>query len=162
MNKPLTLLLAILITCPALALAKPAVTINMQAEKEIVVVEDGQKKTKIVPATEIAPGETIIYKLAFVNTGDEAATKVQINNPLPEGTVYLPDTASKEIAKPAFSIDGGKTYDQPQNLVVEKKQADGSLVKREARPGEYTHIRWIIERIATGEKGQLSYRVRVK
>lgn len=156
------MLLTIFLNLPTLALAKPQVSVDMQAQKEVVVVEEGQKKLKIVPATEIAPGETIIYSLVYSNAGDEAATNVLVNNPLPEGTVYLPGTASEEGVQLNFSIDGGQSYDRPEKLIVEEKQEDGTTVKRPARPEEYTHIRWSIERIGAGETGRLSYRVRVK
>ena len=100
-------ILAAALLFPAAAWAAPKVAIAITAEKEIVVTENGQKVTRRVPATEAAPGETIIYTLDVANTGDETATNVVVNDPIPEGTAYVPGSAT-EVGEVTFSIDDGE------------------------------------------------------
>ena len=80
---------------PSLALAKPQVTLSIVAEKDIVVEENGQQVTKRVLAEEVAPGEIVIYTITYENSGDEAANNVTIVDPIPEGTTYIADSATK-------------------------------------------------------------------
>ncbi len=157
-----TLMLFVLLCAPSLALAKPDVVISMKAEKETVVIEDDKEVIKIVPATEITPGETIIYTLTYTNSGDEAATNVVVDNPVPQGTIYLPNTVTTAGAEATFSIDGGKTFKQPALLTYRVKKTDGTTDERAATPEDYTHIRWNITTIAPAQSGELSYRAKVK
>ncbi len=158
----ITAVLFILLALPTLALAKPAVEVSMIVEKELVVVEDGKEVTKMVTAEEIIPSEVLFYTITFTNNGDEAATNAVINNPVPEGTAYLPNTASDEAGNVSFSIDGGQTYKKPTLLTYEVTLPDGSKEQRTASPEQYTHIRWQVEKIEVGQTGKISFQVRVK
>lgn len=160
-RKILITALAATLLLPVAALAKPQVKIGITAEKEVVVTENGQSVTKRVPAAEATPGETIIYTLEVANNGDEPATNVVVNDPIPEGTSFLPGSASGDGA-PAFSIDGGKTYNKPSLLTYEFTNPDGSKEQRVASPEKYTHIRWQIPQIAAGAKLELGFKVKVK
>lgn len=153
--------LAAVLLLAATAWAAPLVTLAIKAEKEIVVEEDGKKVTKRVSAEEAAPGETIIFTIAYANTGDEAATNVVVNNPLPEGTAYVLGSAT-EIGEVTFSIDGGQTFKKPSLLTYETTAPDGTKEKRTASPEQYTHVRWQLPEIPAGERGEVSFRVKVK
>jgi uncharacterized repeat protein (TIGR01451 family) len=154
-------ILAATLLLPAVALAAPKVELSIQAEKEVTVTEDGKKVTKRVAAEEAAPGETIIFTIAYANTGDEAATNVVVNNPLPEGTAYVPGSAT-EKGEVTFSIDGGETFKKPSLLTYEITAPDGKKEKRTASPEQYTHVRWQLPEIPAGERGEVSFRVQVK
>lgn len=153
--------LAAILSFPVAALAKPQVKIGMTAEKEVIVTENGQTVTKRVPATDATPGETIIYTLSVANGGDETATNVVVNDPIPAGTVFLPGSTTGDIA-PTFSIDGGKTFQKPSLLTYEITNPDGTKEKRVASPNQYTAIRWQIPQVAAGAKKELSFKVKVK
>jgi uncharacterized repeat protein (TIGR01451 family) len=164
MSKPQKFLMAILtvaLILPMLAWAAPQVNLTITAEKDVVAEESGKKITKRIPVATAAPGEVIIYTVVFANSGDEAATNVVINNPIPEGTTYLPGSAS-EPEQLTFSIDGGQSYDTPARLTREVINPDGSKEKRTATPEEYTHIRWQIPAIPAGGSGKVLYQVQVK
>jgi uncharacterized repeat protein (TIGR01451 family) len=152
---------AVLLLVPITAMAAPQVKIGIIAEKEVVVTENGQTVTKRVPATEAAPGETVIYTLTVANSGDEAATNVVVNDPIPEGTSYLPGSASNtELV--TFSIDSGENFKKPSLLSYEITNPDGTREQRVASPEQYTHIRWQIPEIAAGASQELSFQVKVK
>jgi len=144
-----------------IAWAQPKVTITIKAEKEVVVSENGQQVKKVVEAKEILPGEEIRYLLTFTNSGNEVAKNVVINDPIPTGTTYLPGSAS-DIGDLTFSIDQGKSYKKPALLTYEITTAEGKKEKRVASPEEYTHIRWVLPSVAVGEKGEVSFRIKVK
>ena len=103
----------------------------------------------------------VIYTIRFKNDGDEAATNVSIVDPIPEGTAYVADSATK-TGELTFSIDGGKSYQTPTLLTYEVTSATGKKQQLTASPEQYTQIRWIIPAIAAGETGILSFQVKTK
>jgi uncharacterized repeat protein (TIGR01451 family) len=137
--------------------AKSLVSISITAEKEVTV----NKVTKKVAATTINPGDVIFYTLNYINSGDDAATSAVLDDPIPAGTAYIPGSAYGEGAEIIFSIDG-KNFKKPSLLTYEIKNRKGSMEKRTASPEEYTHIRWVIPKIAAGAKGNVGFQVRIK
>ena len=152
----------VLMLLPMDAHAKPQVTVAMTAEKEITVVEDGKTVVKRVTADTVESGQVIFYTLTVNNAGDEKATNVVLNNPVPEGTVYVANSAFGKDTKIVFSADGGQHYDVPPRLTVQIKKADVSVEKRIATPEEYTQIRWTITEVTPGGNLKLGYQVTVK
>ena len=51
---------------------------------------------------------------------------------------YLADSAAGPGADVSFSVDGGRTFDLPENLLV----AGPAGQWRPATAADYTHIRW--------------------
>jgi len=163
MKKQVSLIAVLaLLLLPMGAIAKPLVSVSITAEKEVTVVKSGQKVTKKVAASKINPDDVIFYTLNYINSGDEAATNVVLDDPIPMGTVYLPGSAFGDGAEITFSIDSGKSFKKPSLLVYELKGANGAKEKRTASPEEYTHIRWIIGKIEAGTKGTVGFQVRIK
>jgi len=163
MRKQVSLMtvLAILLL-PMMALAKPLVSVSITAEKEVTSIKNGQKTTRKVAASKIDAGDVVFYTMSYVNSGDEAATSAVLDDPIPQGTVYLPGSAFGAGAEITFSIDGGKSFKKPSLLIYEVKSPNGSMEKRAASPEEYTHIRWVINRIDAGARGTVGFQVRVK
>jgi uncharacterized repeat protein (TIGR01451 family) len=155
-----TLLLVSLLLATA-AFAKPLVTISVSAEKEVTVTADGKKSTKLVPVKKVSPNEVILYTVHYANKGDEAATNAVIEDPIPKGTVYLPE-GSAATPEPEFSIDHGKSYNKATLLSYEVKLPSGKLERRQATSAEYTNIRWIVKQIPAGGSGSVTFKVKVK
>jgi uncharacterized repeat protein (TIGR01451 family) len=147
---------------PMTAVAKPLVSVSITAEKEVTSVKNGQKTTKKVAATRIDAGDVLFYTMNYLNSGNEAATNAVLDDPIPQGTVYLPGSAFGAGAEITFSIDGGKTFKKPSLLIYELKNPNGSMEKRTASPEEYTHIRWVINKIDPGARGTVGFQVRIK
>jgi len=152
---------AALLLLAGAALAAPNVEIKIKAEKEKVVTKDGKKVTKLVTARETLPGDVIHYTILYRNTGNEEATNAVISDPIPEGTVYVPGSAS-ENGDLTFSIDKGKTFKKQALLTYDVTLPSGKAEKRVASPEEYTHVRWVVKSIPAGAKGQVSFKVKVK
>ncbi len=162
LKRPQYLTLLVLVFLSATAWAKPKVELTMTSEKEVVEKNNGVETVKRVPATDIESGQVLIYTMKYSNTGDEAATNVVVDNPIPKETVYELDSAKGAGSEIKFSINGGKNYKQPSLLTYEIKGSDGKPVRKKASPEQYTHVRWIIATVPPGGSGELSYRVRVK
>jgi uncharacterized repeat protein (TIGR01451 family) len=158
MKKYIPLLIAsVLLLLSAEVFAKSLVSISITAEKEVTV----NKVTKKIAATTINPGDVIFYTLSYINSGEDAATSVVLDDPIPAGTVYIPGSAYGDGAEILFSIDG-KIFKKPSLLTYEIKNRNGSLEKRTASPEEYTHVRWVMAKIAAGARGNVGFQVRIK
>jgi uncharacterized repeat protein (TIGR01451 family) len=159
MKKIITLLMAMsLLMFSIEALAKPLLSVNIKAETEVTV----NNVTKRVAADKINSGDVMIYTINYVNTGNEAATNAVLDDPIPNGTVYINGSAFGDNADITFSIDGGKTFKKPSLLTYEIKLPNGKMEKKVASPEEYTSIRWTIKTISAGGKGQVGFKVKVK
>ena len=90
------------------------------------------------------------------------AANVVLNNPVPEGTAYVADSAFGKGTKIIFSVDGGKQFDVPSRLTVETQKSDGSMDTQAAGPEQYTHIRWTIAEVPAGKSLTLGYEAKVK
>jgi len=145
----LPLILLALSASANIASAKSDVKINITAEKEIVVQEDGKDVLKRVKIDTAMPGDVLIYTLDYVNKGDEVATDVVLNDPVPDGTIYIDGSAFGPGSDITFSIDGGESFNSPSLLIYEIEQA-GKKVSRLASPDLYTHIRWQGEQVEAG------------
>lgn len=145
----------------AAALANPQISIKVAAEKEMVVVKNGQKVTKMIPVKKVSSGEIIQYTLSYRNNGSDTATNVVISDPIPKGTVYIPGSAT-EKGSLTFSVDGGKTYNTAPKLSYEITRTDGKKEQRVAGPEQYSDIRWLLDRVAAGDSGKVSFKVKVQ
>jgi uncharacterized repeat protein (TIGR01451 family) len=152
----------LLLLSVAVAWAAPRMSISITTSKEVTETVNGAKVKKLLPTKQAAAGDTLVYSLAYSNSGNEAATDAVINNPVSAGMSYIDNSASGDGADITFSIDGGKTYKKPSLLTYEIKQPNGSVQKYTARPEEYTHIRWTIRQVPAGKGGTLGFSVRVK
>lgn len=134
------------------AQAKPELQMSIVAEKDVTVTKGGKKTVKRVPAQTSAPGEVLIYTLSYKNVGDEKATAVNVDNPLPNGMKYQPESAVGAGAQVSFSVDGGKTFASAEQLAKSSKK----------KAEDYTTIRWVIGEVKPGQAGQLGFRAQVE
>jgi uncharacterized repeat protein (TIGR01451 family) len=153
------LLLALsLLVLSAEVFAKSVISISMKAEKEVTV----NKVTKRVAADKINSGDAIFFTINYVNSGEDAATSAVLDDPIPNGTVYINGSAFGKDADITFSIDGGKTFKKPSLLTYEIKLPSGKVEKKSASPEQYTNIRWTFNTIPARGTGQVGFQARVK
>jgi uncharacterized repeat protein (TIGR01451 family) len=138
----LIVILAHASTACAQSLAKGApndhISVRAIAEVESKLSQNGRQVSKLTPADRVVPGDQIIYTLEIRNTGAMPVAAPAVDYPVPEHTRYVANSASGPGAEISYSIDGGHTYDRPENLKISDEQG----VKQVAGPGAYTHIRW--------------------
>jgi uncharacterized repeat protein (TIGR01451 family) len=155
-------MLTTLLLLPALALAAGNVDVKIKTEKLSVVTKDGKKVARAVPASKFQPGDTIIYTITYTNNAAEPVTDAIINDPIPAGTVYVPESAKGEGADITFSIDNGKTFQKPTILYYEV-EVGGKKERKVATPDQYTNVRWTLTKtIAPKGSGKVTFRVKVK
>jgi uncharacterized repeat protein (TIGR01451 family) len=94
------------------------------------------------------PGDTIRFALTFNNTTDRSLQDIRIENPIPEGSVYL--DSSEDLSTREFSLNHGESYSiQPMITVT----VNGETVQRPAPLEQYTAVRWTLRgEIRPGER----------
>lgn len=142
------------------AFAAPAVELLSKVEIDKVTInKDGTKETKRILAKKVAPDGEVIYTTTFKNIIDKPVGNIAITNAIPANTVYMADSAMGENTSITYSVDGGKTYNTPENLSV--TGADGKV--RPALASDYTHIRWAYKGdLLAGKTGSAVFRAKVK
>lgn len=125
-------------------------------EQEVVETDErGEVVTKRVEASKVVPGDEVIYTTQYANVGDDAAENVVISNPIPEHMRFQPNSAFGEGSRVVYSVDGGVTFDVPEELEVVAE--DGTV--RAATAADYTHVQWVFDgAMAPGERGAVGFR----
>jgi hypothetical protein len=117
------------------------------AEVEVTSLNGERETVKLAPADRVVPGDQVIYTLEIRNKGAMSLPPPRVDYPIPEHMRYLDDTAAGPGAEITYSVDGGRTFDRPENLKV--RGPDGQ--KRTATAADYTHIRWQLKNILKGK-----------
>ena len=115
-----------------------ALVVKAVAEVETRTVQDGHDTIKLAPADRVVPGDQVIYTLEIRNSGRAAVHDPIVTYAVPSHMMYLADSATGPGAEVRYSVDGGRSFDRPENLRV----SDAEGRSRPAKPDEYTHIRW--------------------
>jgi uncharacterized repeat protein (TIGR01451 family) len=142
-----------------MSMAQANVSINSASFQEHTKVLPGGKKVKEwVKASKVVPGTVIRYLNTLTNSGDKKATKLVVNNPIPENMEYIANSASCQgSCTISYSVDGGKTYKQPEELFVGVGEE-----RHQAQASEYTDIRWVVDALAATSQSAVEYKARLK
>jgi len=115
------------------------VEITLAAEQLVnAPSSDGTPAKRFEPARQVRADEEVHYTVRIRNTSDRPIPHVIVTRPIPDNTLYVPESAVGPAASVTFSIDDGQTFDVPERLRV--AGADGEV--RDAEPADYTTIRW--------------------
>ena len=127
--------------------AGPDIKIRSTVAKEITVTENGQKVTKLAPVSlgAVASSSRLYFTLTITNEGDEVATNVVVDNPIPPGTVYAIGSITGEQSVVTCSIDNGVSFH------AENEQL--------AKPGRCTDIRWVVGDILPASSCKLGFQI---
>lgn len=132
-------------------------SISLKAtDQQVKVTTDdkGVKHTTLIPAGKVLPGTEVVFTIEYSNVGKKPANDVVITDPIPEHMVYVADSAEGKGMDITYSIDGGKTWGNPDQLNV--RDADGTT--HTALPKDYNAIRWVLKgALAVGGKGSVSF-----
>jgi len=123
----------------------PLVKIDMVAEREVTVTEKGRELIRRVPTTTVEPGGLLYYSLQISNVGGRPATHVEVRNPIPEGVVYIPMSASGKGSRILVSTDRGNTFMQERAGLL---------------PETITDIQWVVQTLPAGGRRKLEFQVR--
>lgn len=147
MNKYLSLLIFAL--SPAV-FAAPNVSIQTEAfvEKEVIGPQ-GDTQIQRVPVEQVDPGTELIFELNINNSGDQAATSLKIDNPIPQGTEYVPDSQAGN-AELLVSWDN-------EEFLPEAEFIEGELSATDIK-----YLRWTLESLNANSNTTLEFRVTIK
>ncbi len=120
----------------------PTIRLRTIAEIETKTVEDGREVRRLMPAARVVPGDEVLYTLEIRNAGPIAIIAPTVTDPIPAHMTYVADSATGPGAEVSYSVDGGHTFERPENLRV--VGPDGRL--RAAKPMDYTHIQWKLKK----------------
>ena len=147
----------------ALVGLQAAADVNLSTSVQKVqayVDEDGQRKTRLIPAEEIVPGDELRYVIEYSNVGDLPVDQgsIVITDPIPKDTIYVLGTAFGSGTEISFSVNEGSNFLAERDLRVEKNGVDTL-----ANPEDYTTIRWKFGPVLEpGQKGHVSFNVVLK
>lgn len=155
----LAVLAALACTAVAGAQSKPdPVTIRAIAQVELKDTEQGHDVTRLAPADRVVSGDKIIYTLEVRNTAITAIPAPAVTYAIPAHVWYLADSAVGPGTDISYSVDGGHSFDKPENLKVQS--AEGP---RDALAADYTHIRWQLKHALRGHSvAFVRFRAQVK
>lgn len=133
----------------AQAAASPIALVGDVKAEKVITAPDGTERTELVAPSTIIPGDRLIFGTEYSHGGTEAVNNFVVTNPLPAAVRLAPD------ADPALevSVDGGKSWGMLAALTV--SGTDGAM--RPAAHADVTHVRWVLESVAPGAKGRLTY-----
>lgn len=153
-------ILAISALSMAFGLQAHALSAVQKVEKEVVTTNDaGEKIVTRVPAERVAPGETVVYTVEFLNDSDAPATDLVLAMPIPTDIRFLEGSADRSGATILYSTDGGSSYARRDAL--ELSAVGGGT--RGARSEDITHIQWTITGpVAVGERDSVTFKGRLK
>lgn len=140
----------------------PLLDLKTTIEKETVVIRDGKEVEERMPAGETGPGDVLVFNIDYVNTGNAEAVDAAIINPVPEGVIYILESAGGEDAEVTCSIDDGYSWHRPP-VMVRIMNAEGKEETRPAAADQYTHVRWVIKKpVQPGISGRVSFKATVE
>ena len=122
----------------------PKIKIALVAEREVTITGEAGTTTRRIPTDTIEPGAIVFYTLHILNEGKAPASNVVVNNPIPEGGVYVSGSAGGANSIVSVSVDHGETF---------KPEMAGVL------PESITDLRWHLNTIAGKESRQLYFQI---
>jgi uncharacterized repeat protein (TIGR01451 family) len=135
------------------------IAVRVIAEVEAHVTEHGRSFNRLVPADKVVPGDSVIYTVEVRNEGPNSVDSPSVTQPVPAHMMYLADSAVGPGADVVYSVDGGRSFDTPDNLKV--SGPNGSA--RMATAADYTHIRWQLKSLLKADSTAfVRFRARVK
>ncbi|GHB05673.1 hypothetical protein GCM10009069_30100 [Algimonas arctica] len=150
------LALIMLATAPA-ALALSA---TQRALKEIVTTTpSGDIETRYVEAKLVVPGETIVYRIDYMNDSDAPVTDLVLTMPVPAEVTFQEGSAEQDGMETYFSTDDGQSFTNRTDLRVDM----GGGIMAPAGSEDITHVRWVSIRPVPAEAdGLLQFKAVLK
>jgi uncharacterized repeat protein (TIGR01451 family) len=129
---------------------------NVSAELVARAVDHGAPALELRTAERVVPGDVLIYTVEVRNAGRYAAESAMVVQPIPNHMMYVADSAVGPGVDVDYSVDGGRTFGQPEDLKLA-----GAAVRASA--ADYTHIRWRLRnRLKPNSTAYLRFRAQVK
>ena len=146
---------------PLSLLAQPKLELKMSTAVQVTEEVNGVTQVSYVEREGARPGETHLYTIQYLNSGDTPAVGAALIGVIPKGTRYLEVLDANKQVGVQFSIDSGKTF-QAAPIKRTVTDADGSRSQQVAPTNAYTHIRFILKTpVAPNQSGGVRYLLEV-
>lgn len=150
-----TAVIAGLLAAAAPALAQPIELVTKVLVETRKAATDGTTRVELAPANRVVPGDRVVYRIAYRNSGKQAASGLVIANPVPAGLVYA--GPAEGSSAPELSVDGIRFGTLAQLSV---RTPTGT---RPATNADVRVVRWrLTSAVAPGTGGQVSFRAVLK
>jgi hypothetical protein len=131
----------------AAAAAQPTVDSTLElvvssALERIVAgaADGGAQQVQIASGTIASHADQLIVSVRFTNVSESLVDTVRITSPIPADVKYVPGSASGPGSQVLFSVDNGRTFGRPAELMLAAPNGG----TRVADAADYTHVRWIL------------------
>jgi uncharacterized repeat protein (TIGR01451 family) len=141
--------------------AGPSLAVTVGVEQEIArTTKEGRTIVERVPVGIARPGDTLVYTLRAENTGGAPAFDARLEDPIPQGTVLVPDSVPTTGLTALASLDGGRNWQPFPARIPAPEGVDATMP---APPESYTHLRWVVgQPIVPGEAREVTFKVRIR
>lgn len=145
------------VTLAANLQAQSATPLQLHSDVKVdnIVTADGQTRHVLSDPDVVVPGDRLLFRTQYRNTGGQEVTDFVVTNPLPNGVAL--DPGAKAPAQ--VSIDGGVSWGSLEALKV-VDAATGR--QRPAQVGDVTHVRWVLRSVKPGETGEVTFNAIVR
>jgi len=162
MVKKAVLIAAVTILFSSFVSAKGAspVSVTTNSYQEITVKDkNGKKVKKWVKASKVVPGTIIKYVDTIHNDTNTSLKDAKVSNPINKNLVLVKGSESSKVKfKTLYSVDGGKSFNEPSKLFVKAKNGK----KRQATVKDYNAIQFILSEVPAHSKVNVEYKVKLK
>lgn len=133
--------------------AQPFELVNdVQVDK--ITVVDGKEHHALVEPSVVVPGDHLVFSTRYRNNTAAKVENIVVTNPIKPGIAFVSEGAGAADV----SVDGGKTWGKLAALKV----ADAAGGQRAAQAGDVTHVRWVLDSVAPGAAGTVSFNAIVR
>lgn len=161
-----TILLAL--TATVYAKGKPLVQMSVASYQQIIVKnkqghikkdKHGKPIKKWVKAKKVIPGHIVKYIDTITNDSNATLKNADINNPINKNLLFISGSVkSAAHVSVKYSVNGGKSFDVPDKLMVRGKDKK----MHRAKEKDYNAIAFTIEEVPANSKVKVSYKVKLK
>jgi len=126
----------------AVTAARDGVIVSSALERVVATpTADGGVTFAVAVGTVASHADQLIYSVQFTNASEHVVDAVRVTSPVPADVKYVAGSARGPGSRTLFSVDHGRTFGEPDELVV--VAADG--MDRVAAAADYTHVRWVLD-----------------
>ncbi|WP_414529657.1 hypothetical protein [Nodularia chucula] len=147
--------------------AQGQVQLRLEAEQQVTTQDQQGKQVKqwrpLKGEVTVQPGDVLRYTLVGENTGDRPVKNLTLNQPIPQGMVYVLKSATTDVnqnSKITYSIDGGSNF--VENPTVRVTLPNGNVEVQPAPASAYTHIRLHLPVVNAKTTVKANYQVQVR
>lgn len=125
----------------AFAAQAQAMSATQSVLKEVRTLDPtGDVSISYIAADLVTPGETVVYRVDYLNDGNEPVTDFELTMPVPSEILFSEVIETDTSQTVVYSADGGQSFYDLSELVMMTDFGEPRL----AGPEDITHVRWTI------------------